>query len=70
MRIEQLTEVMSVCCGKANVEGFVMQPINSILVVVDRSLAARDAMAKAVLLARKFHARIELFMCDAECRRC
>jgi universal stress protein E len=43
-----------------------MQPVNSILVVVDRSPAAGDAVAKAILLARKFNARIELFMCDAE----
>ena len=43
-----------------------MQPINSILVVVDLSPTAADAVAKAVLLARKFGSRIELFMCDAE----
>src|SRR5215475_9603502 len=43
-----------------------MQPVSSILVVVDRAPAAADALAKAVLLARKFQARIELFMCDAE----
>jgi len=43
-----------------------MQPVSSILVVVDRSPAAADALAKAILLARKFNARIELFMCDAE----
>jgi universal stress protein E len=43
-----------------------MQPINSILVVVDLSPTAADAVDKAVLLARKFGSRIELFMCDAE----
>jgi universal stress protein E len=43
-----------------------MQPINSILVVVDLSSTAADAVAKAVVLARKFAAHIELFMCDAE----
>ena len=43
-----------------------MKAVNSILVVVDRSPAAADAVAKAVLLARQFKARIELFMCDAE----
>ncbi len=43
-----------------------MQPIRSILVVVDRSAAAADAVAKAVLLARRFHARIQLFICDEE----
>lgn len=43
-----------------------MQPVGSILVVVDRSPAAADALAKAIVLARKFAARIDLFMCDAE----
>jgi universal stress protein E len=43
-----------------------MQSINSILVVVDVSPTAADAVAKAVVLARKFNARIELYMCDAE----
>jgi universal stress protein E len=43
-----------------------MKPISSILVVVDRSLSAADAVAKAVLLARASAARVELFMCDAE----
>jgi len=43
-----------------------MKAVNSILVVVDRSPAAADAVAKAVLLARQFKARVELFMCDAE----
>ena len=43
-----------------------MQPINSILVVVDLNPTAADAVAKAVVLARKFGARVELFMCDAE----
>jgi universal stress protein E len=43
-----------------------MKPVSSILVVVDRSLSAADAVAKAVLLARASAARVELFMCDAE----
>jgi universal stress protein E len=43
-----------------------MKAVNSILVVVDRSPAAADAVAKAVLLARQFKARVELFTCDAE----
>ncbi len=43
-----------------------MKPVSSILVVVDRSLSAADAVAKAVLLARAASARVELFMCDAE----
>src|SRR4051794_3982762 len=43
-----------------------MQSINSILVVVDLSNTASDAVTKGVVLARKFGARIELFMCDAD----
>jgi universal stress protein E len=43
-----------------------MKPVSSILVVVDRSLSAADAVSKAVLLARASAARVELFMCDAE----
>jgi len=43
-----------------------MQPINSILVVVDMSPTAADAVAKAVALARKSDARVELYLCDAE----
>jgi universal stress protein E len=43
-----------------------MQPVSSILVVVDRSPAAADALAKGILLARKLEARVDLFMCDAE----
>ncbi len=43
-----------------------MKPISTILVVVDRSLSAADAVTKAVLLARAATARVELFMCDAE----
>ena len=43
-----------------------MQPINTILVVVDLNPTAADAVAKAVVLARKFGAHVELFMCDAE----
>src|SRR5690348_10038241 len=43
-----------------------MKHVSSILVVVDRSPSAADAVAKSVLLARKFGARVELFMCDAE----
>lgn len=43
-----------------------MKSVKSILVVVERSPAAQDAVAKAVLLARQCKARVELFMCDAE----
>ena len=43
-----------------------MKHVSSILVVVDRSPSAADAVTKAVLLARAATARVELFMCDAE----
>jgi len=43
-----------------------MKPVKSILVVVDRSPSAADAVRKAVLLARAAGAGVELFMCDAE----
>jgi universal stress protein E len=43
-----------------------MKPVKTILVVVDRTLTAGDAVAKAVLMARAAGARVELFMCDAE----
>jgi nitrogen fixation-related uncharacterized protein/nucleotide-binding universal stress UspA family protein len=43
-----------------------MQPVSCILVVVDRSPTAADALAKAVRLARKFKATVDLFMCDTE----
>ena len=47
-------------------EDAIMKREKSILVVVDRGRSSSDALAKAVFLARKFGARIELFMCDAE----
>jgi universal stress protein E len=43
-----------------------VKAVKSILVVVDRGPAAAEALTKAVLLARKLGARIELFLCDAE----
>jgi len=43
-----------------------MNPVKSILVVLDRSPSAADAVRKAVLLARASGSRVELFMCDAE----
>src|SRR3569833_1604227 len=43
-----------------------MHPYYSILVVVELCRSAADAEAKAVVLARKSGARIELYLCDAE----
>jgi len=43
-----------------------MNSVKSILVVVDRSPTAADAVRKAMLLARAAGSRVELFMCDAE----
>jgi universal stress protein E len=43
-----------------------MNPIKSILVVLDRSERDQHVCEKAVLLARLFDARLELFLCDAE----
>jgi universal stress protein E len=43
-----------------------LERIESILVVVERGAGASRAIAKAIELGRKFAARIELFLCDAE----
>lgn len=43
-----------------------MNPIESILVVLDRSDRDQHVCSKAVLLARLLNARLELFLCDAE----
>jgi len=43
-----------------------MNTIQTILVAVSRSPNAQQALSKAVILARRFGARIELFLCDAE----
>lgn len=43
-----------------------MERIDSILVVVDRNSMAQRTVAKAADLARRFGARLELFLCDAE----
>jgi len=42
-----------------------MEKLTSILVVVDREGQNRHALAKAMVLARHFHAKIELFLCDS-----
>lgn len=43
-----------------------MQKLTSILVVIDRADEARHVLAKAMVLARHFGARLELFLCDSE----
>jgi universal stress protein E len=43
-----------------------MNPIESILVVLDRSDRDQHVCAKATLLARLLNARLELFLCDSE----
>jgi universal stress protein E len=43
-----------------------MQELNSILVVLDRRRNPRHLLAKAMVLARHFHAKVELFLCDSE----
>jgi universal stress protein E len=43
-----------------------MKDLTSILVAVDRSDRDRHVLEKAVILASRFSARIELFLCDAE----
>ncbi len=43
-----------------------MEKVESILVAVERSGDARQALVKSFVLARHFRARIELFLCDAE----
>jgi universal stress protein E len=42
-----------------------LEKLGSILVIVDRT-AGSNALRKALILARHFGSRIELFMCDAE----
>lgn len=43
-----------------------MDKLSSIMVVVDRAGQNRHALAKAMVLARHFHAKVELFLCDSE----
>jgi nucleotide-binding universal stress UspA family protein len=43
-----------------------MRTVQSILVLADRSYEAQSALQKASVLARHFHAQIELFACDTE----
>ncbi|HEX4973701.1 MAG TPA: universal stress protein [Steroidobacteraceae bacterium] len=46
-----------------------MNPIKSILVIVDPTAERHPAVAKAALLARQLAARLELFICDTRAAR-
>lgn len=46
-----------------------MSYIKQILVIVDPTAAGHPAVDKAALLAEKFHARLELFVCDTKAAR-
>lgn len=46
-----------------------MNPICNILVIVDPTADEHPAVAKAALLAQKFDARLELFICDTRATR-
>jgi universal stress protein E len=46
-----------------------VNPIRSILVIVDPSASEHPAVAKAAVLAEKFSARLELFACDTKASR-
>ena len=43
-----------------------MEKLSSILVVIDPADETRHVVAKAMVLARHFRARLELFLCDSE----
>jgi universal stress protein E len=43
-----------------------MEPVRSILVALENEGDSAGAVTRAVMLARRFNARIELFLCDAE----
>ena len=43
-----------------------MEKLTSILVILDHSPRDTPLLAKSVMLAREFGARVELFSCDAE----
>lgn len=46
-----------------------MNPIQSILVIVDPTAPQQPAVAKGALLAQKFRARLDLFVCDTKAAR-
>ena len=43
-----------------------MQPVRSILVALERERDSTGALNRAVMLARRFGARVDLFLCEAE----
>src|SRR5438128_333138 len=43
-----------------------MQSLSSILLLVERGDRVHEGLNKALLVARHFHARLELFLCDTE----
>jgi len=43
-----------------------VESIGSILVALDRGAASRQTLLKAISVARRFGARLQLFLCDAE----
>ena len=45
---------------------FAVEKLTSILVVVDPADVTRHVLTKAMILARHFRARLELFLCDSE----
>lgn len=46
-----------------------MNPIHNILVIVDPTAQQQTAVAKAAVLAEKFQARLDLFICDTKAAR-
>lgn len=43
-----------------------MQPVAAILLLVERGDSVHQGLQKALMLARHFHARLDLFLCDTE----
>lgn len=46
-----------------------MNPIHNILVIVDPTANVHPAIAKGAILAEKFAARLDLFVCDTQASR-
>jgi universal stress protein E len=44
-----------------------MRPVNSILIVLSREGDPSKVVQRGLMLARRFNAHIELFLCEAEC---
>jgi universal stress protein E len=54
------------CAGR---EGMSMSSIHNILVIVDPTAQQQAAVAKGAVLAEKFQARLDLFICDTKAAR-